>query len=138
MLLALHIEEDRRRLDIMLRLVLLLQYHNSIRDRHYLHRLAIVQPRELPWVKLYMSADDSSFLHMTGLNRQSFTVLLEYIFDLEAIVRCRRRGRPRSLSPDGYLGLLLFYLGSMMTDKHLCLIFGITPSVCNRAINSML
>jgi len=137
-LLALFIEEDRRRLEMVLLVVLLLQYHNSIRDRHYLHRSAIVQPLQSPWMKLYTSGDDSSFLHMTGLNRQAFTELLEYIFDLEAIVQCRRRGRPRSLRPDGYLGLLLFYLGSMMTDKHLCLIFGITPSVCNRAINFML
>ena len=137
-LLLLQIEEDWRRLEMVLLVVLLLQYHNSIRNRHYLHRSAIVQPQESPWMKLYMSADDSSFLHMTGLNRQSFAELLEYIFDLDAIVRCRRRGRPRSLRPDGYLGLLLFYLGSMMTDKYLCLIFGITPSVCNRAINSML
>ena len=137
-LLLLQIEEDWRRLEMVLLVVLLLQYHNSIRNRHYLHRSAIVQPQESPWMKLYMSADDSSFLHMTGLNRQSFAELLEYIFDLDAIVHCRRRGRPRSLRPDGYLGLLLIYLGSMMTDKYLCLIFGITPSVCNRAINSML
>ena len=126
LLLALNMEESRRRLEVVLLLVLLLQYHNSIRDRHYLHRAAIVQPRESPWRKLYEHADDSSFLHMTGLNRLAFTVLLGYVFDLEAIVHCRRPGRPRSLSPDGYLGLLLFYLGSMMTNKHLCLIFGIT------------
>ena len=68
MLLALHIEEDRRRLEMVLLLVLLY---------NILHWLAIVQPRESPWVKLYMSAEDWSFLHMTGLNRQSFSVLLE-------------------------------------------------------------
>jgi hypothetical protein len=85
-----------------------------------------------------MDADDSSFLHMTGLNREAFRALLEKNFDLDAIVRNRPCGRPRSLNPDGYLGLLLFYLGSMMTSKHLCLIFGITPSVCSRAINFML
>ena len=76
-LLLLQIEEDRRRLEMVLLVVLLLQYHNSIRNRHYLHRSAIVQPRESPWMKLYMSADDSSFLHMTGLNRQSFAEILE-------------------------------------------------------------
>jgi len=129
---------DNRRLEMVLLLVLLLKYHNSIRGRHYLHWSAIVLPEHSPWSKLYMDADDSSFLHMTGLNREAFRALLEKNFDLDAIVRNRPCGRPRSLNPDGYLGLLLFYLGSMMTSKHLCLIFGITPSVCSRAINFML
>ena len=62
---------------------------------------------------------------------------MEYIFDLDELTP-RRRGRPRLLGPDGYLGLVLFYMGSTMTNKHLCLIFGTTPSVCSRAINWML
>jgi hypothetical protein len=33
-LALLHIQEDRRRLEVVLLLVLLLQYHNSVRDRH--------------------------------------------------------------------------------------------------------
>ena len=48
---------------------------------------------------------------------------MEYIFDLDELTP-RRRGRPRLLGPDGYLGLVLFYMGSTMTNKHLCLIFG--------------
>ena len=35
-----------------------------------------------------------------------------------------------SLPPDGMLGLLLCYLGSQMTIKWLCLIFGITSMPC--------
>ncbi len=42
------------------------------------------------------------------------------------------------MGPDGYFGLLLFYLGSTRNYKYLCLIFGLTPSVCGRAINWML
>ena len=64
-------------------------------------------------------------------------MLLDYIFDLGEFTR-HRHGRPCLLGPDGYLGLVLFYLGSTMNYKHLCLIFGITPSVCSRAINWML
>lgn len=33
---------------------------------------------------------------------------------------------------------MLFYLGNTMPYKHLCLIFGITPSACSRIINKML
>jgi hypothetical protein len=42
------------------------------------------------------------------------------------------------IGPDGYQGLLLFYLGSTMNNKHLCIIFGFTPSVCSRKISWML
>ncbi len=95
-------------------------------------------PREALWRKLYESADDSFFLHMMGLNRHAFRSLLEHLFDDEEIVPRCRRGRSRSLGSDGYLGLLLFYLGSTMQYKHLCLIFGLIPTVCKKAINWML
>ncbi len=47
-------------------------------------------------------------------------------------------GRPWLLHPKGYLGLLLFYLGSTMNNKHLCMIFGVMPAVCSWAIRTML
>jgi hypothetical protein len=97
-----------------------------------------VVPHEAPWRKLYESADDSSFLHKTGLNRRAFRSLLQYLFVEDKIVPRRRRGRPHLLGPDGYLGLLLFYLGSTMNYKHLCLIFELTLSVCGKPINWML
>jgi hypothetical protein len=75
---------------------------------------------------------------MTGLNWHAFRCLLQYLFDDDEIVTRRRCGRPCSLGPDGYLGLLLFYLGSTMQYKHLCLMFGLTPAVCGKAINWML
>jgi hypothetical protein len=59
---------------------------------------------------------------------------MDHVFDLEALAHLLR-GRPRLLGPEGYLGLLLFYLGSTMNYKHLCLVFGITPPVCSRGIN---
>jgi hypothetical protein len=130
--------ESDCRLKRILLLILLLQYYNSICDRHYLLCQAVVDPRVSPSRKLYKHADDSSFLHMTGLNRHAFRLLLEYLFDDDGIVPCGRRGRPCSLGPDGYLGLLLFYLGSTMEYKHLYLIFGLSPSVCGHAINWML
>ena len=38
----------------------------------------------------------------------------------------------------GILGCSFFYLESTMQYKHLCLIFGLTPTVCGKAINWML
>ncbi len=63
-------DNDRQRLRRVLKVVLLLQLHNSIRTRHYLHRPAIVMPSESPWQRLYEQADPSLFLHMTGLTRR--------------------------------------------------------------------
>jgi hypothetical protein len=61
------------------------------------------------------------------LSRNAFAILLDYLFDLDDITCRCRCGCPCLLYPDGYLGLLLFYLGSSMNYKHLCIIFGITP-----------
>ena len=132
--------DGHQRLLQLLMVVLLFCYHNSIRLRHRLTRPAIVSLRESPWQKLYNYADATSFLHMTGLTQECFHLLLADLFDLEVIARLRGRhsGRPRSLGQEGYLGLLLFYFGSTMSYKHLCLIFGIMPSVCSRVIRDML
>jgi hypothetical protein len=132
--------DDQPRICQLLLIILLLQFHNGIRNPHYLHSLAILSPERLSWKRLYKSTNPESFLHMTGLTRGAFASLLDYLFDLEDILypcscRCRR---PLSLSPNKYLGLLLFYLGSKMQYRHLCLIFGVTPSVCCRGINMML
>ena len=133
-------DNDRQRLRRVLMVVLLLQLHNSIRTRHYLHRPAIVMPSESPWQRLYEQADPSSFLHMTGLTRRCFATLLAALFDPDEMLLHQhlRRGRPRSLRPEGCLGLLLFYLGSTMNHKHLCMIFGIVPGVCSKVVRVML
>ncbi len=113
--------DDRPRLLRLLLVVLMFHLHNSIRTRHYLHCPAIAPPSESPWQKLNDRANPTSFLHMTGLTRECFGMLLAYLFDLEAIAHLRgcQRGQLRSLRPKGYLGLLLFYLGSTMNYKHL-------------------
>jgi hypothetical protein len=113
----------------LLLIVLLIQLHNSICDCHYLLHSAIVDQCFSPWKKLYEVADPISFPHMTmtGLTGHTFRMLLDYLFNLSAIARRRRRGWPSSWNPNGYLGLLLFCVGSTMHHEHLCLNFGLTP-----------
>ena len=87
--------------------------------------------------------DNSSFLHMTGFTREAFNMLLGDLFDMHRHRRCqiyrrKRRGQPPLLAPEDQLGLILFYFGSTMTMKFLCMIFGITPSVCSRVLRHML
>ena len=76
---------DHSRLQRLLLVVLMFHLHNSIRLRHYLHRAAIVSPRESPWQRLYEQADPASFLHMMGLTRRCFAMLLTTLFDPEEI-----------------------------------------------------
>jgi hypothetical protein len=99
-----------------------------------------MSPSESPWQRLYEWVDPPSFLHMTGLTQRCFAMLLAAPFDPEEMHAPRQRwhGRPRSLRPEGCLGLLLFYLGSTMNSKHLCMIFGIVPSVCSKVVCTML
>ena len=82
--------------------------------------------------------DDSSFLHMTGLDRRSFQLLLDIIIPAGHKIRRRRKGRKWSLPPDGMLGLVLFFIGSGMNSKHICMLFGITPTVYSRIMKMML
>ena len=79
----------------------------------------------------------SSFTLMTGLLRYVFQTLL-HILSSRATWPRSHTGRPHSLSPSAELGLFLFYVGSTMNLKHLCLIFGTTPAVCSRSIKKML
>jgi hypothetical protein len=102
------LDEADCRLKQILLVILLMQYHNSIRDHNYLLHPAIVDPSKLPWRKLYENADATSFLHMTGLTQKAFRALLNYIFDVEEFVLHWRCGCPCSMGPDRYLGLLLF------------------------------
>jgi hypothetical protein len=119
---------------VLMALVMLACYHNSIRVRSYLLRAALVPPSLSPWRKLYDEGDSSSFLLVTGLAWEAFDSLLYVVIPPGHTMRRRRRGRPWSLPPDGMLGLLLCYLGSQMTMKWLCLIFGITPTPCSRIL----
>jgi hypothetical protein len=128
---------QKRSIKVLTALVLMACYHNSIRVRSYLLRAALVPPSLLPWRKLYDEGDSSSFLHVTGLTREAFDRMLYVVIPPGHTMRQRRRGRPWSLPPDGMLGLLLCYLGSQMTIKWLCLIFGITPSPCSRIVKKI-
>ena len=125
----------RRRVKYLALLILLIHASNSIRDRTKLHRCSLLSHNESPWIKLYRHGDASSFLNMTGLTRHDFSLLHDVLFVGQ---QPQRMGRPRLMESTAQLGLFLFYLGSTMGMKHLCMIFGITPSTCSEVINKML
>ena len=128
-------ERNRRKVKYLIAGLLLIHAYNSQRNRTKLHRVALVAPHESPWNRLYLYGDASSFLTMTGLSREAFTLLHDVLFANE---QPQRLGRPQMMTSTAQLGLYLFFIGSTMGIKHLCLIFGITPTVCSKVINKML
>ena len=128
----------RHLLKAFLLLLCLVEYYNRIRKREHLLREAVVLPRKSPWRQLMDFGDPSSFLLMTGLTREAFGTLHDILQPPGYHRFQRTKGCSWSLPSDAQLGLLLFYLGSTMNYKHLCLIFGITPSACSRILNNMI
>ena len=128
----------RRRILLLMLIIALVEYHNNIRKRCALLRAAILHPNRSPWRQLMDYGDSSSFLLLTGLTRAAFNRLLDIVLPPGHENLPTQRGRKWSLPPNGQLGLLLFYLGSTMPYKFLCLLFGITPIACSRMINNML
>ena len=72
-------------------------YYNSLRNRSSLRRKAVLPPSQSPWAYLCPNADDSSFLHLTGMLRRDFEKMKDILFDEE-------RDRPSSLV--SYLALV--------------------------------
>jgi hypothetical protein len=120
----------------ILRAALLCELHNRQRRRTKLSRSAIQSPKLAGWEHLLNFGNDDSFLNVTGMSRHAFMEMEKILFSTPE--EQRPNGRPLSLNRRGQLGLLLFYIGSMMAEKHLCLLFGITPSCCNRFIADMM
>ena len=68
--------QQKWKIKIMMALVLLACYHNSLHVRSYLLQAALIPPSLSPWHKLYDNGDSSSFLHVTGLSQEAFNSLL--------------------------------------------------------------
>ena len=109
--------------------------YNAQREQHYLTRSAVVRPGSSPWSHLWHHGDEKSFLNLTGMSRTAFIKLKGIIFPE---IDRPRMGRRPLLDENGQLGLLLFYMGSTMRTKHLCLIFGVVPSTANVVINRLI
>ena len=116
----------------------LIIYHNSICDRNFLLRAAILPPSKSPLHYLKHKGDPTSFLFMTGLTQEAFNMLHDIVKPPDHPSFSRRKGRKWSLSSEGQLGLLSFYICSMMNHEYLCLIFGVTPNACSHILRNML
>ena len=111
------------------------------RDRR-IPRIALVDPSESAWVKLYCSGSDSAMITLTGLDYPSFNFLSVKFEELYSeytpysssgrIILKRVRGRfrrPRSLDSRGCLALVLSYNRTRGSTYALSLLFGVTGTV---------
>ena len=64
---------------ILLVLALITAY-NAVRRRSKLTRSALLQPKFASWKFLYKNADDGSFLHITGFDRDTFEELKDALY----------------------------------------------------------
>lgn len=110
--------------------------YNQSRERHYLLKRSLLSPSKSPWRKLFLHADNKSFLEITGFSRNSFMKLEEVLFPLG--LHPVLRGRPTLLDNWGLIGLILIYLNSSLSIKHICLIFAIPPTTVSDNIQFML
>ena len=114
-----------------------INFYNSLRNRNNLHRAALLPPQSAPWMHLWLYGDDESFLNLTGFSRRAFNLLLNDLFPPVVPLPRRKRGRPTLLDNPGQLGLFLYYVNSKMEEKHLAVIFGVTPSTVSRYIDKI-
>ncbi len=75
---------------------------------------------------------------MTGFSRAAFQDLCLVLFIENNQQPILHRGKPELLDCAAQLGLYLFFIGSTIGIKHLCLIFGVVPSCCSDVISKML
>ncbi len=126
------------RVKILALVLSLCAYLNSMRNRKWLYRKAVLLPSKAPWNYLLLHGDHSSFLLMTGLTCKAFDMLHKILKPPGHPSLPKRKGRKWSMTSEGQLGLFLFYIGSTMNYKYLCLIFGVTPNACSRMLKNML
>ena len=89
--------QQKWQIEMLMLVILLIKYHNSIRDRSYLLRAAVVHPSLSPWRYLYDHGDDGLFLHLTGLTREVFIILQDILFPPEKIARQFQRSGATSI-----------------------------------------
>lgn len=124
-----------KNLEMACAFVAALHVYNTCRNRRKLKRIALVNPKNSPWTRLYRYGDDDSFMELTGFDKLTFRRLQARLFD-EPRVKVRTGRRPL-LDNAAKLGLFLLYLNSNMKTKHLSLIFGIVPSSVSQHLAEM-
>ena len=109
-------------------LVALVNYYNSLRDKHYITRSAVLEPDQSPWNKILHDGDDVSFLNLTGFTKPVFYELVHDLFpNLNNPPESRKRGRPAKLDEYAKTGLYLYFCNSKMEKNIYALYLELYP-----------
>lgn len=114
------------------------------RDRRIV-RAALVSPSTSPFMKLFSSGDEQSLITLTGFDHASFAYILERyapLYDSHSPYSadgCIRQldgdtslgGRPRSMTASMSLALALAWTRTRGSEYVLCMLFGVTHTVCS-------
>jgi len=114
--------------------------YNNIRchERDYLVRDALVKVDQSPWRKLLESGHDGSLKTLISLDFASFEALHDSVFTKEEIAnQIPWTGRKPLLTLKDKLGIILFYIGSTMTEAQIGLIFGVTQTHISTTLSYM-
>ena len=107
----------------------------SIKTRNYVTCSCLRQVNDSDWMHIYKCADESSFVNLTSLTRDSFKKLLVEFAKYYKINTARKGGRPsKLLYHHQALGCILMYYSDTMGYKTLCQIFAIPPPTLSRVL----
>lgn len=120
---------------VVVTIVAVINAYKSLRRRYYITSAAIPPVKYSAWVNLFNSKDDQSFVCLTGFNYDAFMALHSILFDG---FHRKKTGRQENLNSFAKLGCVLLYLNSTLQPKHLCLLFGASPSTISRTITFMI
>jgi len=137
-------EEQRRRLEDP-RFVSLLDLTGRRRRDRRIARPSLVMPSESPWSKILHRGNDGCMITTTGLDNRAFYALHRLFAPyyhrytpwskngkiMELKKRKTRSGRPRLLSSEAVLGLVLTYNRTSCQEYMLCAFFGLTATPLN-------
>ena len=111
----------------LLTLLWLVRLRGRVRNRSFLRRAALPPPAHSPWMYVFRSQDDGAFRATMSMDVRCFELLHAAV-----LVHLETRARNATLDSRGVLALTLHWLNSIMRQKSLCQVFGVTPAACSR------
>ena len=138
-------EEKRRLVEDDPRFVSLLDLIGRRRRDRRIARPSLVMPKDSPWSRILSRGNDGCMITTTGLDNQAFFALHRLFVPYYnqytpwstngKIVKLKKRsgtaGRPRMLSSEAVLGLVLVYNRTCCQEYMLCAFFGLTATPLN-------
>jgi hypothetical protein len=129
-------QRRRRRTSALIALLLM---RERLRAGNLANRITtecLLEPEHTAWPHFYQNASNSNFIAFTTIDKASFELLLRH-FNEEYIVKSGTGlpGRPaKLLEKHMVLGMILHFYADTMSQKSLCVTFGVPPATMSRIL----